>query len=193
MRSVTYQDVDAFLNGLVMAATEKEQQPQRQELEDLIRASGGLLIGAKALAHYLKPRFTQDTDYLVDGKAFQKVRKWFESHRGTIVYDDQKEAICCDVLAIDVIDARHHPVLLEVARRESVLPSPEALAAIKYAASPLRTRREQDVVDFHSLVRLEGFNTDKCLGFFAGQAEPLRQEIQAAIERIRRGDSPVTI
>ena len=195
MRSVTYQDVDAFLNGMVMAAAEKEKQPERQELEALIRASGGLLIGARALAHYVKPRFTKGTDYLVDGKTFQKVRKWFEEHRETIPYEDLREALCCDALAVDVIDARHHPVLLEVVRRESVLPSAEALAAVKYCAiiNPLRNRRDQDAVDFRSLVLIEGFDAAKCLSFFTGQADHLRQEVQAAIERIRRGDSPVTI
>ncbi len=195
MRSVTYDDVDAFLNGLIMAAAQKENQPQRKELEDLIRANGGLLIGAKALAHYLKPRFTEDTDYLLDGKAFQKVRKWFESHKDVITYDDLKEAICCDALAIDIIDARHHPVLVEVIRRESVVPSPEALAAVKYCAiiNPLRARRDQDAVDFRSLVMLANFGIDKCLSFFAGQAEPLQPEVRASIERIRRGDSTITI
>lgn len=190
MHSVTYDDVDAFLNGLIMAAAQKENQPQRKELEDLIRASGGLLIGAKALAHYLKPRFTEDTDYLVDGKTFQKVRKWFESRQDVIAYNDLKEAICCDALAIDIIDARHHPVLLEVIRRESVVPSPEALAVVKYCAiiNPLRARRDQDAVDFRSLVMLDGFDTVKCIGFFADQAESLREEVKAAIDRIRHGD-----
>lgn len=195
MKAVNYQDIDSFINGLVMAAEEKESQPQRQELEAIIRSGGALLIGAKALAHYVKPRFTADTDYLVDGKTFRQVRRWFEARQDQIPYDDNGESISCESLAIDVIDARHHPVLLEVMRRESVLPSPEALAAVKYCSivNPARKRKDQDVVDFRSLVLRDDFDASQCLSFFVEPFESLRSEVVDAIERIKRGDPGITI
>jgi hypothetical protein len=178
-----------------MAASKRELLPERQELEGIIRKAGGLLIGAKALAQYVKPRFTQDTDYLVDGKTFRKVRAWFRKHKDRIPYQDAGEAITCETLAIDVVDACNHPVLLEVVRRESVVPSPEALAAIKYcsAINPARTRRDQDAVDFGSLVKLAGFETAKCLSYFVDRFESVRPDVEASIDRIRRGDPSVTL
>lgn len=195
MRQVTYEQIDDYIAGLIMAAADKDALPARQELEALIRDGGGLLIGAKALAHYTKPRFTQDTDYLVDGKTFQKVRSWFRTQGQHIEHIDGGEAITCEPLAIDIVDARHHPVLLEVVRRESILPSPEALAAVKYCSiiNPARTRRDQDAVDFRLLVSLPQFDTAKCLNFFVDRFESLRPEVLAAIERIRRGDPGVVI
>ena len=168
VQQVGYEQIDAFIEKLVMAAAEKESLPERQELEAIIRDGGGLLIEAKALALYVKPRFSEDTDYLVDGRTFQRVRAWFRDHRDRIDYDDGGEAIACEPLGIDVVDARNHPVLLEIARRESVVPSAEALAAMKYcsAINPARKRRDQDAVDFRSLVKLPGFDDAKCLGYF---------------------------
>jgi len=195
VKSTTYEQVDALIERTLMAAAEKESLPERQELEGIIRQAGGLLIGAKALAHYLKPRFTRDTDYLVDGKTFQKVRAWFRKHKDRITYDDGGEAITCDALAIDVVDARTPPVLLEVARRESVVASPEALAAMKYcsAINPARDRRDQDAVDFRALVKLAEFDTAKCLSYFVDRFESLRPEVDASIERIKRGAPGVTL
>ncbi len=195
MKPVSYQDVDAFLAGLATAVNEKEERPERQELEALIRAGRGLLIGAKALASYLKPRFTEDTDYLVDGRTFQLLRRWFRERQATLSCDDSGEALRCEALGIDIIDSRHHPVLKEVVRRESVLPCLEALAAVKYcsAISPSRTRKEQDAVDFRELVRLPDFDAAKCLTYFVEQFEALRPEIAEAIERIRSGDAPLVI
>ena len=195
MKAVTYDDVDAFINRLLMAAAEKERLPERQELESLIRSAGGLLIGAKALAHYVKPRFTEDTDYLVDGKTFRQVRRWFRDRQDRIEYEEGGEAISCENLGIDVIDARNHPVLTEVVRRESVVPCPEALAAIKYCSivNPLRGRKDQDAVDFRSLAKLDSFDVQKCLSFFVDRFEALRPEIQEAVDKIRRGEPGITI
>jgi len=195
LKNVTYEQADALIERTVMAAAERESLPERQELEGIIREAGGLLIGAKALAHYVKPRFTDDTDYLVDGKTFQTVRAWFRKHKDRIPYVDAGEAITCDTLGIDIVDARNHPVLLEVTRRESVLPSPEALAAIKYcsAINPARTRRDQDAVDFRALVRLAGFDTARCLSYFVDRFESLRPEVEASIDKIRRGDPGVSL
>jgi hypothetical protein len=190
-----YEQIDALIERLVMAAAEKESLSERQELEALIREGGGLLIGAKALALYVKPRFSEDTDYLVDGKTFHKVRAWFRDHRDHITYEDGGEAIACEPLGIDVVDARNHPVLLEIARRESNVPSAEALAAIKYcsAINPARTRRDQDAVDFRSLVKLPDFDDAKCLAYFVDRFEPPRAEVAAAIDKIRKGDPGVAI
>ncbi len=195
MEQAGYEQVDAFIERLVMAAAEKENLPERQELEAIIRHGGGLLIGAKALARYVKPRFSEDTDYLVDGRTFQKVRAWFRDHKDRVAYEDGGEAINCETLGIDIVDARNHPVLLEIARRESVIPSPEALAAMKYCAAinPARSRRDQDAVDFRSLVKLPGFDDAKCLGYFVDRFESLRGEVAAAIDRIRKGDPGVAI
>jgi hypothetical protein len=195
VEQVSYEQVDAFSERLIVAAAEKENLPERQELDAIIRQAGGLLIGAKALARYVKPRFTEDTDYLVDGKTFQRVRAWFAEHKGRIAYEDGGEAITCEALGIDIFDARNHPVLLEISRRESVAPSPEALAAMKYcsAINPARTRRDQDAVDFRSLVKLPGFDDAKCLSYFVDRFEALRGEVAAAIDRIRKGDPGVAI
>jgi hypothetical protein len=195
MEQVSYEQVDAFIERLVMAAAEKESLSERRELDAIIRQEGGLLIGAKALARYVKPRFTEDTDYLLSGKTFQKVRAWFAEHKDHISYEDGGEAITCEALGIDVVDARNHPVLLEVSRRESVVPSPEALAAMKYcsAINPARTRRDQDAVDFRSLVKLPGFDDAKCLSYFVDRFESLRDEVAAAIDKIRKGDPGVAI
>jgi hypothetical protein len=192
---VSYEQIDAFIERLVMVAEEKENLPERQELEAIIRQGGGLLIGAKALARYLKPRFTEDTDYLVDGRTFQKVRSWFREHKDRIQCEDEGEAITCDMLGIDIVDARNHPVLIEIVRRESIVPSAEALAAMKYcsAINPARTRRDQDAVDFRSLVKVPGFDDAKCLGYFVDRFESLRGEVAAAIEKIRKGDPGVAI
>lgn len=195
VQQVGYEQVDAFIERLVMAAAEKESLPERQELERIIREGGGLLIEAKALALYIKPRFTEDTDYLVDGKTLQRVRAWFRDHQDRIGYEDSGEAIACEPLGIDIVDARNHPVLLEIARRESAVPSAEALAAMKYcsAINPARTRRDQDAVDFRSLVKLPGFDDAKCLGYFVDRFESLRGEVAAAIDKIRKGDPGVAI
>lgn len=195
MDRVSYEQIDAFIERLAMAAAEKESLPERRELDAIIRQGGGLLIGAKALARYVKPRFTEDTDYLVDGRTFQKVRAWFRDHKDRISFEDGGEAITCEALGIDVVDARNHPVLLEVARRESVIPSAEALAAMKYcsAINPARTRRDQDAVDFRSLVKLAGFDDAKCLSYFVDRFESLRTEVAATIEKIRKGDPGVAI
>lgn len=195
MAQISYEKADAYIEGLIMAAAAKEEHPARKELEQLIRKNKGLLIGAKALAHYTKPRFTEDTDYLVDGKTFQRVRTWFRDHAGELSFHDGGEAITCETLAVDVVDARHHSVLLEVTRREAILPSAEALAAIKYCSiiNPARDRRDQDAVDFRSLVKLPEFDVSKCLDFFVDRFQSLRPEVQAAIERIQRGDVGITI
>lgn len=61
------------------------------------------------------------------------------------------------------------------------------------AINPARTRRDQDAVDFRSLVKLPGFDDAKCLGYFVDRFEPLRGEVSAAIDKIRKGGPGVAI
>jgi hypothetical protein len=163
----------------------------RKELIALIESGRHLLIGAQALIQYTRPRYTEDTDYAVGQQMFRRVRKWFRDRRETVDYEDAGEMIRSKSLALDIINAHNNPVLLCVLRAESGLPSPEALAACKYAAmtSPTRDRAEriQDFADFSRLVLLEDFDAQKLLGYLATPYDAQRNEVARLIDDIRSG------
>ena len=163
----------------------------RQELVDLIESGRHLLIGAKALARFTRPRFTEDTDYAVDLQAYRRVSKWFRERRDRVTYEDLGEAIRCKTLAIDVINAHNNDVLLEVLQHETGLPSAEGLAACKFVAmsSPTRDRadRIQDFADFSRLALLDEFDAQKLLSYMVGPYAEQREETQRLIDDIRAG------
>ena len=163
----------------------------KKDLIALIESGRHLLIGAKALIQYTRPRFTEDTDYAVGRQMFRRVRKWFRDRRETVDCEDAGEMIRSKSLALDIINAHNNPVLLCVLRAESGLPSPEALAACKYAAmtSPTRDRVEriQDFADFSRLVLLDDFDTRKLLGYLAPPYDAQRDEVARLIDDIRSG------
>ncbi len=191
----SYQRIHAVLDGLVSAARKKEKMDEHLKLVGLIEADRHLLVGAKALAVYIEQRFTKDTDYVVGHRTYQKVRKWLKKE--DVVHDDSGETIRAEVLGLDIIDASHNPVLTEILKRESGIPSPEALAATKYIAivSGTRERRKvyQDIADLVGLVTLDGFDVGKLLGYLVDRYEEQRTRVQALIDKIQRGESPIVI
>src|SRR5687767_2231952 len=113
--------VSAMVDRLQSAVDRKESMPQRKELIDLIESGKHILIGAKALAHHTKPRFTQDTDYIVSGQTFQRIKKWMRE--GKVEHEDLGLVIRFHQLAVDVIDAGDHVVLKEILKLEKSPPS----------------------------------------------------------------------
>lgn len=57
------QSVSAMVDRLQSEAERREDLPQWRELIELIELSEHVLIGAKAMAHYTQPRFTEDSEY----------------------------------------------------------------------------------------------------------------------------------
>jgi hypothetical protein len=191
--SSAYHRIHAVIDGLISASNEKQKMAEHLELVALIESDRHLLVGAKALAAYLKQRFTEDTDYVVGHSSFQRVRKWMKKR--SIPHEDTGEAIRSEKLGIDVIDAANNPVLLEILKRESGLPSPEALAATKYLAIVSGTREPQrvhfDIGDFMGLVGLEGFDVAKLLGFLVDRYEQQRPHVRDLIAKIKAGESRI--
>jgi len=191
----SYQRIDALVNGLVSAANEKEKMDERLKLVELLEKDRHLIVGAKALATYLKPRFTEDTDYIVGHGSFQKVRRWLS--RENIPHQDDGEAIRVAALGLDIVDASNNPVLAEILKRENGVPSPEALAASKYIAMVSGTREPQkvhfDIGDFIGLVSLDGFEVERFLEYLVDRYEEQRPHAQELIDKIKKGESPITI
>ena len=164
------------------------------KLVAIIEADRHVIVGAKALAAYMKQRFTEDTDYVVGHKTMQKVRQWLK--RETVAHEDSGETIRVPELGIDIIDAAHNPVLKEILKRDSGIPSPEALAASKYIAVVSGTRGQQkthfDIGDFIGLVNLDGFQVERFLEYLVDRYEEQRPHARELIGRIKRGDSPIT-
>ena len=177
------------------AAHEKEKMDEHLKLVEMIESDRHLLVGAKALAAYVEQRFTDDTDYVVGRGSFQKVRGWLK--RQNIEHEDSGEAIRSKALGIDVIDASNNPVLQEILKRENGIPSPEALAATKYITIVSGTRGQrkvhQDISDLIGLVTLDAFDVEIFLGYLVERYEEQRQHARDLIDRIKRGESPITI
>ncbi len=190
MASSTYDQISALIEGLRPAMSEEDVR-KRTELIALIESDRHLLIGAKALIRYTQPRFTDDTDYAVGMRLFRCVRKWFKDHADSVAYDDEGEAIRSRSLAVDVLNAAHHPVLLEVLKAETGLPSLEGLAAFKYVAmvSPARGRSEriQDAADFSRLVLRADFDAEKLMAFMVGPFEAQRDDVRRLIDDLKAG------
>src|SRR5205085_323362 len=93
--------VDEFTSRLEATLAQKERMPERQELIGMIESGPHILIGAKALAHYTPPRFTQDTDYIVSGQIFARIRKWMREE--AIEHQDHGMVIRFLWLGLDVI------------------------------------------------------------------------------------------
>lgn len=186
----TYDRVHALVDRLVAAAAEKELSPQHKQLVALIESERHLLIGAKALATHMEQRFTQDTDYLVSRRSFDRVRKWLREQK--VDHRDEGDALLIGPLAIDVIDADAHPVPKEVLKHETGIPSSEALAAMKYAAIVSETRdqrkRYSDISDLVGLVTLSKFDVGRFLAFLVERFEEQRPQAGELVERIRRGE-----
>jgi len=191
----TYDQMNAIIQGIESAAAEREQMDEHVKLVALIESGRHLLVGAKALAKYLEPRFTKDADYLAEHRLFQKVRKWLRQEN--IEHEDHGGIVQSKVLGIDVINADSHPVLKEILKRESGVPSPEALAATKYIAIVSGTRGQQklhlDISDFIGLVNLDGFDVEKFLGYLVDRYEEQRPHAQELVDKIKRGEAPITI
>ncbi|MCB9849796.1 MAG: hypothetical protein H6817_03745 [Phycisphaerales bacterium] len=167
--------------------------PERNELVELIESGKHVLIGAKALAHYTKPRFTEDTDYLVSGQTFVRIRKWAKDHQAE--HDNLGAALRFPGFALDVLDARSNEVLKEILNHERAIPSPEALAAAKYVSMiniERAQRRLQDVSDFAQLVMLEVFDAEKLRTFLVAPYADQWPQVQKLIEDIKAG-RPITI
>ena len=188
--SSSYHQVSALIERLRIVMPDEDAR-LRQELVALIESGRHLLIGAKALMRYTRPRFTEDTDYAVGLQMFRRVRKWFRDHGHCVSYDDVGEEIRSKSLAVDVINAHNNPVLLHVLQSETGLPSAEGLAAYKYVAmtSPTRARAEriQDFADFSKLVLLGDFDAARFLGYMVGSYEEQRSEIEQLIDDIKAG------
>lgn len=178
------------MDRLVAAAAEKELSPQHRQLVALIESERHLLIGAKALATHMEQRFTQDTDYLVSRRGFERVRKWLTDQQ--IDHRDEGDALLIRALAIDVVDADWHPVLKEVLKHETGIPSSEALAALKYAAIVNKSRdqrkRHSDISDLVGLVTLPKFDVARFLAFLVERCEQQGPQLGELVERIRRGE-----
>ena len=164
------------------------------QLVEMIESDRYLVLGAKAMATYVKQRFTEDTDYLVGHRAFGRIRKWLVD--AGIPFDDEGEAIRVEQLGIDVIDAANNPVLKEMLNRETGVPSVEVLAASKYVAIISGTRGQQrvhfDIGDFIGLVCLDGFDSEKFLSCLVDRYAEQRSHASEIIARIRRGEAPIT-
>jgi len=189
-RSSAYEGASAHIRKL-RAAVARKDTPLRRELIDLIESGRHLVIGAAALARYVRPRFTDDVDYAVGLALFRRVRKWFKDHADITPYVDEGEALRCQALGVDVINAAANEVLRFVLKAERGLPSPEGLAACKYAAmtSPTRGRAErlQDAADLAKLVALSDFDTGRLLSFLVGPYEPDRPRVRRLISDLRAG------
>lgn len=186
-------DVEDMVERLYSNVREKEAMPQHQELVEMIESDKHVLIGAKAMAFYTEPRFTRDTDYVVSGRSFQRIRKWMRDNN--VSGEDLGTVLRFRALAVDVLDGRGNSVLKEILRRESAKPSVEALAASKYVSFTNQQRgprRMQDVADFVQLVTLGGFDPAKLEGYLAGEYAPQLPEILQLIDDIRAG-RPITI
>jgi hypothetical protein len=172
---------------------EKEAMPQHRELMELIESDKHVLIGAKALAFYTEPRFTQDTDYIVSGRTFQRIRKWMRENN--VAGADLGLVLRFHSLAVDVLDGRGNSVLKEILRREPAKPSAEALAASKYVSLVSQQRgprRMQDVAVFAQLVTLDRFDLDTLKDYLVEEYAAQWPEILQLIEDIRAG-RPITI
>ena len=190
----TYDRVHAIIDPMVQAAEQKTRMDKHRELVALIEADRHLLIGAKAMAVHIEQRFTKDTDYTVDRKRFQQVRKWL-TEQG-IEFQDVGPALRCETLGIDLVNASSRPVLKEILRHETGLPSPEALAAAKYVSIVSGTREPrraiQDASDFVGLVTLGQFQDARFLGYLVNRFEEQRPHAVELLARIRRGETPLT-
>jgi len=193
--SSAYRSVNALVDEVVSRARARERMDEHLKLVEIIESGRHLLVGAKALATYMKQRFTEDTDYIVAHRTFLNVRRWLK--QAGVAYEDHGGLVRSESLGIDVIDAGPNPVFKEILRRETGVPSQEALAATKYVAMVSGTREMrkfyQDVSDFVGLVNLEGFDVDRFLGFLVERYEEQRSHARELIDRIRRGESPLTI
>lgn len=192
--STAYERIQSIIEGRLAAVREKEHMSKHLQLVELIESDRYLVLGAKAMATYVKQRFTEDTDYLVGHRAFGRIRKWLAD--AGIPFDDEGEAIRVEHLGIDVIDAANNPVLKEMLNRETGVPSVEALAASKYVAIVSGTRGQQrmhfDIGDFIGLVCLDGFDVEKFLGCLVDRYVEQRPHASEIIDRIRRGEAPIT-
>lgn len=169
----------------------EKDSPLRRELVELIESARHLLIGAQALMQYTPPRFTDDVDYLVGPKSFARIRKWLRAHEPEGAHVDEGEAIRAEGLAVDIVNARHNPVLSAVLKAESGVPSPEALAACKYVAMTNLTRgrsaRLQDAADFSKLVLRDAFNRKKLIGYMVDRYEQEHAAIEKLIDDLAAG------
>lgn len=182
-----------MVERLHVAREEKERMPQRKELVELIESGKHVLIGAKALAYHTKPRFTEDTDYLVSGQTFTRIRKWAKQHH--LEPDELGAVLRFSSLALDVLDARTNDVFKEILKRERSVPSPEALAAAKYVSivNPDRAqRRLQNASDFAELVMLKDFDVQELRGYLVGPYAEQWGDVEKLIGDIKAG-RPITI
>ena len=185
--------VSAMVERFRSALAEKERMPQREELVQLIESGKHVLIGAKALAYYTRPRFTQDTDYVVSGQTFARIRKWMSQNN--VDHEDLGLVLRFHSLALDVIDGRSNDVLKEILKREGTVPGLEALATAKYVSmiNPQRAeRRLQDASDFAALVVLKDFDLHKLRTYLVGPYAEQWPEVQKLIDDIKAG-RPITI
>jgi hypothetical protein len=171
----------------------ERDSPLRLELVELIESGRHLLIGGQALMQYTPPRFTDDVDYLVGPRLFARVRKRLKAHADAVSHIDEGEEVRSESLAVDVVNARHNPVLSAVLKAESGVPSPEGLAACKYVAmtNPTRGRsaRLQDAADFSKLVLRDGFDRSKLLSYMVDRYERDHGPIVKLIDDLAAGRS----
>lgn len=191
----TFDRVHGIIEKLESAALEKLDMEKHREFVALIESDRHVLVGAKALATYVEQRFTKDTDYVVGHTVFLRARKWLKEQN--VEHNDHGQVIQSEEIGIDIIDAGSNPVLQEILRQESGIPTPEALAATKYIAIVSGTRSQRklhlDISDFIGLVTLENFDVKKFVAYLVDRYEEQRSQARDLIDRIHRGDSPITI
>ena len=168
---------------------------KHREFVALLESDRHLLVGAKALATYVEQRFTKDTDYVVEHKVFLRARKWLKEQN--VEHNDHGQVIQSEEIGIDIIDAGSNPVLKEILRQENGIPTPEALAATKYITIVSGARSQEklhfDLGDFIKLAKLAGFDVEKFVAYLVDRYEEQQPHARALIDRIQRGDTPITI
>ncbi|MBI2059859.1 MAG: hypothetical protein HYT87_08825 [Nitrospirae bacterium] len=172
----------------------RDWESLRRRLLSLVTKGKRLMVGATAMQQYVEIRPTADLDYLVDDRIFANVEAFLGTEKIPYAADKQKSAFVVRILNVDVIRASSHPVLEAVLKVEgsakyTTMPSPEALAALKYVAlvSPTRPTRKkrQDRLDFGLLAQHPDFSLATFRRWLDGRLSPAK--VEAAV-RIVRGE-----
>lgn len=172
----------------------RDWETLRRRLLSLVTKGKRLMVGATAMQQYVEVRPTADLDYLVDDRIFTNVEFFLDTESIPHAVDHVKSAFVIRILSVDVIRASSHPVLQAVLKEEgstkhTTMPSPEALAALKYVSlvSPTRPakKKKQDRLDFEMLAADPEFSTDSLRKWLEKRLPPA--EVKAAV-RIARGE-----
>lgn len=189
--------VDPFIRFSVFLPFALVRLPAQKLVFSIIKSGEYLLVGSQAAKAYTDPHYTEDADFLVEGRTFNRALEWLKDNQ--VEYERFDEAFVeIPSLRVDLINADCNPltkaVLYEMPSSEYDgfrIPCIEGLAILKYLATKGSHISRLQIYQSAWFIMLitEGCDTSRIKSAFRKYMPSEAPVVEKIIDKIEKGES----